>query len=188
MTQSVNVAEAKAKLSALMDRAAAGEEIILSRAGRPVARLMPLEEQTPRRPGILETLADPRRSVPRTDGRGGSARRRRGRHRRVRHHPAAVEVRLLLDPHALIWWLVESPKLSRAARVAIAERRSAVFVSAVSGYEIANKERLGRLPGKLTQILPQALRKARISRQALTFDHMIAAGQLPGPHRDPGTG
>ena len=94
-------------------------------------------------------------------------------------------MRLLLDTHALIWWLVESPKLSRAARVAIAEPRSAVFVSAVSGYEIANKERLGRLPGKLTQILSQALRKARISRQALTFEHTIAAGQLPGPHRDP---
>ena len=48
MTRTVNVAEAKAKLSALMGRAAAGEEIVLSRAGRPVARLMPLEEQTPR--------------------------------------------------------------------------------------------------------------------------------------------
>jgi prevent-host-death family protein len=54
MTHSVNVAEAKAHLSALIDRAAAGEEIILSRAGRPVARLMPLEEQTPRRPGLLK--------------------------------------------------------------------------------------------------------------------------------------
>jgi prevent-host-death family protein len=53
MARSVNIAEAKAKLSALVDRAAAGEEIILSRAGRPVARLMPLEEQTPRRPGLL---------------------------------------------------------------------------------------------------------------------------------------
>jgi prevent-host-death family protein len=54
MTQSVNIADAKARLSALIDRAAAGEEIILSRAGRPVARLMPLEEQTPRRPGLLK--------------------------------------------------------------------------------------------------------------------------------------
>ena len=52
MTHSANVAEAKAKLSALIDRAAAGEEIILCRAGRPVARLMPLEEQPPRRPGV----------------------------------------------------------------------------------------------------------------------------------------
>lgn len=54
MTQPVNIAEAKAKLSALVDRAAAGEEIILSRAGRPVARLMPLAEQTPRQPGLLK--------------------------------------------------------------------------------------------------------------------------------------
>jgi len=51
MTRTVNIAEAKAKLSALIDRAAAGEEIVLSQAGRPVARLMPLEEQTPRQPG-----------------------------------------------------------------------------------------------------------------------------------------
>jgi prevent-host-death family protein len=52
MTNQVNIAIAKAKLSALVDRAAAGEEIILSRAGRPVARLMPLAEQTPRQPGV----------------------------------------------------------------------------------------------------------------------------------------
>jgi prevent-host-death family protein len=54
MTKNINIAEAKAKLSALVDRAAAGEEIVLSRAGRPVARLMPLEEQTPRQPGLLK--------------------------------------------------------------------------------------------------------------------------------------
>jgi prevent-host-death family protein len=53
MTQSVNIAEAKAKLSALVDRVAAGEEIILCRAGRPMARLMPLAERVPREPGIL---------------------------------------------------------------------------------------------------------------------------------------
>jgi prevent-host-death family protein len=47
----VNIAEAKARLSALVDRAAAGEEIVLSRAGRPVARLMPLAERAPRQPG-----------------------------------------------------------------------------------------------------------------------------------------
>lgn len=49
----INVAEAKARFSALVDRAAAGEEIILSKAGKPVARLMPLAERTPRRPGLL---------------------------------------------------------------------------------------------------------------------------------------
>lgn len=52
MTKLVNIAEAKARLSALVDRAAAGEEIILSKSGRPVARLMPLAERSPRQPGV----------------------------------------------------------------------------------------------------------------------------------------
>ncbi len=52
MSHTVNVADAKAHLSALMDRAAAGEEIVLTRAGRPVARLMPLAERSPRQPGV----------------------------------------------------------------------------------------------------------------------------------------
>ena len=44
MTVSVNVYEAKTHLSQLLDRAAAGEEIVIARAGRPVARLVPLSE------------------------------------------------------------------------------------------------------------------------------------------------
>src|SRR5262249_6982149 len=40
----VNVAEAKARLPELIERAARGEEIILSRAGKPRARLVPLED------------------------------------------------------------------------------------------------------------------------------------------------
>ena len=59
MTKSINIAEAKARLSALIDRAAAGEEIVLSRAGRPVARLMPLADRMPRQPGIRRTWQIP---------------------------------------------------------------------------------------------------------------------------------
>lgn len=61
MTKStkVNVAEAKAQLSALIDRAAAGEEIILSRAGRPLARLVPLAERAPRQPGVRRSWQIP---------------------------------------------------------------------------------------------------------------------------------
>jgi prevent-host-death family protein len=44
MSESVNVYEAKTHLSQLLDRAAAGEEIIIARAGRPVARLVPLAD------------------------------------------------------------------------------------------------------------------------------------------------
>jgi prevent-host-death family protein len=59
MTKSINIAKAKAQLSALVDRAAAGEEIVLSRAGRPIARLMPLAEQLPRQPGVCRSWQIP---------------------------------------------------------------------------------------------------------------------------------
>ena len=49
MSESVNVYEAKTHLSQLLDRAAAGEEIVIARAGRPVARLVALAESSARR-------------------------------------------------------------------------------------------------------------------------------------------
>ena len=53
MVKSVNIHEAKTHLSRLVERVAAGEEITLARAGRPVARLVPYRaRREPRRPGI----------------------------------------------------------------------------------------------------------------------------------------
>jgi prevent-host-death family protein len=49
MTASVNVYEAKTHLSQLLDRAAAGEEIVIARAGRPIARLVALSDSSSRR-------------------------------------------------------------------------------------------------------------------------------------------
>ena len=49
MSESVNVYQAKTHLSQLLDRAAAGEEIIIARAGRPVARLVALADSSSRR-------------------------------------------------------------------------------------------------------------------------------------------
>jgi prevent-host-death family protein len=46
-----NIAEAKAKLSELIDRAIAGEDIVIARAGKPLARLIPLPLQMKRKPG-----------------------------------------------------------------------------------------------------------------------------------------
>jgi prevent-host-death family protein len=51
MTSQINVAEAKAKLSELLDRALAGEEIVIARAGKPLARLVPVNNLAPRRKG-----------------------------------------------------------------------------------------------------------------------------------------
>lgn len=49
MTRSINMAEAKAQLSHLVDRAAEGEEIVIAKHGRPRARLVALAPEKPRR-------------------------------------------------------------------------------------------------------------------------------------------
>ena len=51
MTVRINIAEAKAKLSSLLDRALAGEEIVIARAGKPLARLVPVGARPPRKRG-----------------------------------------------------------------------------------------------------------------------------------------
>ena len=52
MPTTVNIYEAKTHLSKLLDRVAQGEEIVIARAGRPVARLVPVSRRTePRKPG-----------------------------------------------------------------------------------------------------------------------------------------
>jgi prevent-host-death family protein len=48
----MNLHEAQANLSQLVDAAAAGEEIIIAKAGKPMVRLIPVESRTPRQPGI----------------------------------------------------------------------------------------------------------------------------------------
>ncbi|HEY8207182.1 MAG TPA: type II toxin-antitoxin system prevent-host-death family antitoxin [Myxococcaceae bacterium] len=53
MPSKVNVHEAKTQLSKLLDRAHRGEEVVISKGGKPYARLMPLEPPPPRKGGWL---------------------------------------------------------------------------------------------------------------------------------------
>ena len=96
-------------------------------------------------------------------------------------------MRLLLDTHALLWWLFDDPKLSRDSREAISDPTSEVYVSAASAWEIATKHRLGKLPeaGDVPTALPRYVRQARFRVLPVELDHALAAGALPGPHRDP---
>lgn len=93
-------------------------------------------------------------------------------------------MRLLLDTHALLWWLTDDPHLSYAAEAAITNPENDVFVSACIGYEIVYKQRLGRLP-PLPESLADRLRRERIGVLPISLDHAAAAAALPGPHRDP---
>ena len=93
-------------------------------------------------------------------------------------------MRLLLDTHALHWWLIDSARLSTPARAAIASPDNDILVSAANGYELAQLIRLGRVTGDIAGLRP-AIRRTGFAVLALTLEHAIDAGRLPGPHRDP---
>lgn len=96
-------------------------------------------------------------------------------------------MKVLLDTHALLWWLFDDSRLSQAARDVIAGPESDVLVSAASAWEIATKYRIGKLPDAAPAVgdLAQVLRQERFQELPITLQHALAAGLLPGPHRDP---
>jgi len=96
-------------------------------------------------------------------------------------------LRLLLDTHALLWWLAGDASLSQAAIEAISDERNGVFVSAASLWEIATKHRIGKLPGVAARLpnLIEAIVDQGFAHLPIDLRHGQAAGALPGPHRDP---
>jgi PIN domain nuclease of toxin-antitoxin system len=96
-------------------------------------------------------------------------------------------MRLLIDTHTLIWWLIASPRLSRTAIDLISDRVNEVLVSAASAYEIGNKQRIGQpvLPKKATADLPKLIRSQGFRLIDLSFEQMLNAALLRGGHRDP---
>ena len=100
-----------------------------------------------------------------------------------RSHPPE----LLLDTHALLWWLAEPDRLSPAAYGAIADPGNRVHVSAASGWEIATKVRLGKLPAvsELLDDLPQLLIAQGFAPLPVSLVHGLHAGLYPMAHRDP---
>lgn len=96
-------------------------------------------------------------------------------------------MRLLLDTHALLWWMAGDEHLSLRARHLIGDETNTVFVSAASAWEISTKVRLGKLPGAefLASDLPDHLIRQGFQELEITVEHGQRAGSLPGPHRDP---
>lgn len=94
---------------------------------------------------------------------------------------------LLLDTHAVIWWWLDSPRLSPTARAAIMAPDQQICVSAVSAIEIAIKFRIGKLSDfeDPRTRFPAEMAASRFDSLAVTEAHSLAAGLLPGDHRDP---
>ena len=92
-------------------------------------------------------------------------------------------MRLLLDAHALLWWLADDPELEASARSLIQDARNDVFVSAATVWEIAIKRELGKVEAPLG--LREVLEGEGFVELAVIGADAEAAAQLPPHHRDP---
>ena len=96
-------------------------------------------------------------------------------------------MRLLLDTHALLWWLTDDPQLSAHARDLIADERNAILISAASAWEIATKQRLGKL--SIAEALIPRFNELIVAdgfeHLPVTYLHALRAGSFTAAHRDP---
>ena len=90
---------------------------------------------------------------------------------------------LLLDAHALVWWLDDDRALSQEARSAVADPTNEVVVSAASVWELAIKRAKGKI--ELPADLAEAVAEAGFSSLPITPGDAEAAAALPAHHGDP---
>jgi PIN domain nuclease of toxin-antitoxin system len=96
-------------------------------------------------------------------------------------------MRVLLDTHAFLWWVLDEPRLSEACRAVIGDVANDVMLSAVSGYEVAFKASRGRLtlPSDPMPYIEERLAATGFEPLSIGLAHAIRAGALPPIHGDP---
>src|SRR5438874_10060672 len=92
---------------------------------------------------------------------------------------------LLLDTHAILWFLIGDRQLSPRARRTIEVGRIRTFVSAISGYELTYRNRRRKLEFPFGRDFAADVRDSNFTILPVTLEHAIEAGQLGGPHGDP---
>ena len=96
-------------------------------------------------------------------------------------------LKLLLDTHALIWWLAGDAALSLRARDAIEDEANSVAVSAASAMEVATKFRIGKLSGAavLAQDFEAIVAAQGFTELPISVQHARLAGGMNISHKDP---
>jgi PIN domain nuclease of toxin-antitoxin system len=96
-------------------------------------------------------------------------------------------MRLLLDTHAFLWWVIDAPALTRPAREAIADPEADCWLSLASCWEMAIKLSLGklRLPTPLDRFVPEQMAANGFQQLDIDFRHAVRVASLPFHHRDP---
>lgn len=96
-------------------------------------------------------------------------------------------MKVLLDTHAFLWWIMDDPKLSSRAREIISNIKNELFFSAASGWEISIKVQIGRLklPDEPQRFIPVQMRTNAIQSLPILMSHALHVFILPDHHRDP---
>lgn len=96
-------------------------------------------------------------------------------------------MRLLLDTHAFLWWIMDDSRLSSVARQHIEDGRNEVLISAATAWEIAIKCQLDKLtlPAKPEQFVVEHIASNSFSALPITLSHALHVYELPLLHRDP---
>lgn len=96
-------------------------------------------------------------------------------------------MRLLLDTHAFLWFVLNDPQLSAAARTAISDPANDVFVSPATFWEVAIKVSIGKytVPGPLEDFFERAIKGNDFEVLPIEARHAARVAALPFHHKDP---
>jgi len=96
-------------------------------------------------------------------------------------------MRVLLDTHTFLWWILDDPRLSARARQIISDGRNELLLSAASGWEVATKAGLGKLdlPDDLESFILDQMALNAIDGLPIRMSHALRVHRLPHHHRDP---
>jgi PIN domain nuclease of toxin-antitoxin system len=96
-------------------------------------------------------------------------------------------VRLLVDTHCWLWYLLAPEKLNADAQGLLRSDEHEVFLSAASAWEIVIKHALGklRLPLPPAEYIPDRVTALGHRPAAIELRHVLHLAQLPPHHRDP---
>ncbi len=91
--------------------------------------------------------------------------------------------RLLVDTHAVLWWLADDPALPRSARELIGDSENELLFSVASIWEIAIKRGSGKL--RAPTDLPETIQDEGFTLLPIEPEDAWAVSDLPDHHRDP---
>ena len=94
---------------------------------------------------------------------------------------------ILLDTQCFLWMQAAPERFSQAVRACIQHPDTRLWLSAVSGWEIAIKYALGKLslPAEPSEYVSSRMVRTNVQALAVAMNHGLAVAQLPMHHRDP---